>query len=59
MNTFQARYDGRCAECEHRIRPGDDVAYDEDELVHAKCVQPVYDTCGRCWLTMPCGCDDR
>lgn len=35
--TFQARYRGRCLACDDQIEPGDDVCYDEDDLVHAEC----------------------
>lgn len=59
MNTFAARYVGPCAaDCGVWIKPGDDVTYVDDELMHADCAdgdssaqaavrQP--DPCPRCW----------
>jgi hypothetical protein len=41
--TFQARYPGRCAACDERIHEGDDVDYDDDQLVHATCPTPPPD----------------
>jgi hypothetical protein len=38
MKSFEARYEGRCAACGDRIEIGDDAAYDDDEVVHAYCV---------------------
>lgn len=35
--VFTARYYGRCLVCDERIEPGDDVAYDDDDLVHEAC----------------------
>jgi hypothetical protein len=35
--VFEARYYGRCAACDERITPGDEVAYDDDALVHEDC----------------------
>lgn len=38
MSTFVARYEGPCAAgCGVRVRPGDDVVYVDDEVVHADC----------------------
>lgn len=37
--TFEARYGGRCGVCDGRIEEGDTVAYEDDELVHADCVE--------------------
>jgi 5-methylcytosine-specific restriction endonuclease McrA len=34
---FAARYPGKCAYCSEPIEPGDEVVYDEDELVHHAC----------------------
>ena len=40
--SFEAKYYGECAseDCQYRdnrIRPGDEVEYQNDELVHTKC----------------------
>lgn len=44
MTAFEARYGGRCAaDCGDPIRPGDDVQYVADELVHAECAPQITD----------------
>lgn len=54
--TFEARYGGRCAaDCGDPIRPGDDVQYIADELVHAECAptappRPERAPCPTCYL---------
>lgn len=35
--TFEARFYGRCADCGDDIEPGDDVRYEDDELIHDDC----------------------
>lgn len=65
MSTFKAKYGGRCAaECGEQIRPGDDVVYVDDELVHLDCeaqalrparVEVVRESC---FLVKPCPCED-
>jgi hypothetical protein len=35
--SFEAKYYGRCAGCEERIEPGDQVEYADEELVHTHC----------------------
>lgn len=35
--VFEARYPGRCPQCGERIEPGDEVTYNDDEVVHAEC----------------------
>lgn len=57
--TFTARYRGHCNadDCDYgdnEIRPGDDVTYLDDQLVHAACVDRQStraDTplCPACW----------
>ena len=37
MTAFEARYPGRCADCDNRIEPGDQATYLDDELVHLAC----------------------
>lgn len=38
MRTFEARYGGRCGECDEAIKPGQEVGYSEDDaLVHTDC----------------------
>jgi len=58
-------YGGRCAaECGEQIRPGDDVVYVEDELVHVDCEERALrparevEVCTSCWLQKPCPCED-
>ena len=40
--SFRAKYSGRCGACDDRINPGDDVRYDDDQLVHDVCPGPAY-----------------
>lgn len=59
--TFEAKYAGRCAECDDQILVGEFVDYDhEDELVHAECVRPLRRSgkpaCPVCWLVHAGGC---
>lgn len=62
--SFEARFPGRCAACEERIAPGEQVRYSEDdELAHNRCEEsneshaaPIV-VCDRCWLTKPCDCE--
>lgn len=60
MSVFSAKYSGRCARCPHRIEPGDDVVYVDDELVHLECedTPPTRErtavVCPKCWLEQPC-----
>lgn len=35
--VFEAMYHGRCAVCDDEINEGDEVTYDDDELVHVEC----------------------
>lgn len=40
--AFLAQFPGRCADCESRISPGDNVTYDlHDALVHVNCPDPI------------------
>ena len=63
MSEFEARYPGKCAACDGRITPGENVRYSEDdEIMHSRCedesaaARPV-EVCGSCWLTKPCDCE--
>lgn len=49
--SFSARYAGRCGNCDNRIEPGDEVRYDDDELVHDQCPgeSGPGDVCIYCW----------
>lgn len=38
MRTFRARREGRCGICDEPIAEGDEVRYEDDELVHADCL---------------------
>jgi hypothetical protein len=54
VRTFEARYAGRCAAGDP-IEPGDEVAYVDEQLVHADCADsPASPTaaeavCPSCW----------
>jgi hypothetical protein len=54
VRTFEARYPGRCAAGDP-IEPGDEVAYVDEQLVHADCADsPASPTaaetvCPSCW----------
>jgi len=39
--VFAANYRGLCASCDDTIYPGDDVCYEDNELIHAECRGPV------------------
>lgn len=63
---FPARYPGRCAACQERIDVDDQVAFDDDELVHDGCTpkapRPERPACPTCF-TVPsvsgaCECDE-
>lgn len=62
--SFEARYHGTCGSCDGPIKPGQQVRYDDNVLVHDNCTdaesneRPVV-VCGQCWLTKPCGCEDQ
>lgn len=64
--TFEAKYNGRCAaDCGWPIQEGEQVAYVDDQLVHADCARdaslrkPEPVICSTCWLTKPCECEDQ
>lgn len=40
---FEARYDGWCGSCLERILEGDEVIYEDDEVVHLGCATPRLD----------------
>lgn len=67
--AFTARYPGRCANCPDGIEPGDQLVYDEDDLViHVTCrttpkvTGKAPEICPRCFLAKAtngaCSCDD-
>lgn len=55
--TFTANFPGECWQCEERIERGDQVRYQDDDVVHADCYadqesvprQPVT-PCSKCFL---------
>ena len=67
--SFEARYPGRCANCDDGISVGETLVYDEDDqVIHADCIDRSNDRlhkppeiCPRCFLakstTGACGCD--
>lgn len=65
--TFEARYQGKCADCGESIEVGDEVQFTlTDDLIHADCVDDLRvggvaerETCGKCWMIKPCACDDE
>jgi hypothetical protein len=61
MRTFDARYRGHCNTCDEPIEVGDQLRYEDDEVVHGTCketVRALREVCSTCWLEKPCGCDD-
>ncbi|ORB55307.1 hypothetical protein BST43_15705 [Mycobacteroides saopaulense] len=51
---FRAEFGGWCEYGDDPIRPGDEVRYDDDTLVHTNCPNPVTptdirDICPNCW----------
>ncbi|HET7326978.1 MAG TPA: hypothetical protein VFJ14_06780 [Nocardioidaceae bacterium] len=64
MSIFEARYPGHCGVCDEPIRPGTLATYEDDEIAHAICPEPVAlpDPCPRCFQIPAsngrCGCDD-
>lgn len=51
---FEARYDGACASCPIPVRPGQMVAYVDDEIEHEDCSRHApreKQPCPECWLT--------
>jgi hypothetical protein len=55
VRTFEARYSGRCAAGDP-IEPGDEVAYVDEQLVHADCADSpctsptaAETVCPSCW----------
>jgi hypothetical protein len=63
---FQAKFPGRCGECESHIAVGETVTYnDDDELVHHKCkvysmdeftLGPRETICPKCFCIHAGGC---
>lgn len=53
VNTFEARYPGRCPACGESIKVGDPIADSEDGYVHDDCQQPEQPAkppCTGCWM---------
>ncbi len=60
--TFAAKYPGRCPRCGEFIKPGDEVEFDDLDVVHADCDDVPTDfgpapVCPRCFIIKPCECD--
>lgn len=62
--ALPAAYPGRCEACTEPIHVGQSIERDDEsgEWVHADCPpaptprpRPI---CDRCWLEMPCGCEE-
>jgi hypothetical protein len=52
--AFNARYPGRCADCDEWFDVGSLVRYEEGELIHdehieAKVKRPEKSPCSHCW----------
>ena len=67
--SFEAKYEGRCADCLERIHVGDLVQFsEENRVVHVDCDPSVSETdldrdakrevCQKCWLLKPCECEE-
>jgi hypothetical protein len=63
--SFEARYGGRCAECDEAIKPGQICNYVDDDMVHVDCESAITpekpaEVCSECWMaksvTGECGC---
>lgn len=55
MNSFEARYPGRCPACREPIKVGDPILDTEDGYVHDHCADAVdrelaKTPCTSCWL---------
>jgi hypothetical protein len=53
--TFTAKYVGTCATCSDGFDVGDEVVFDDDELIHVECIEvPTGQTsmkvCQKCFL---------
>ena len=58
---FPARYPGRCASCDERIREGDIIRMTDDGATHDDCTEAIpverpEKVCPTCWLTS-CDCE--
>lgn len=42
-HTFTASFPGRCASCNDRIEPGDEIGYVDDEVCCETCVDAADD----------------
>lgn len=53
MASFNARWSGRCADCDEWFDVGELVHYVDDELVHDRCsgeeLKPESPPCPQCW----------
>lgn len=65
---FEAKYPGRCVNCDNDIEVGDTLRWDDDVAVHAACksaeelrIARERPACPKCWLEVAidgsCGCD--
>lgn len=53
--AFPARYEGTCSSCSEHIDTGDEVMFDDDELVHVDCTPETITArtevpCKRCFI---------
>lgn len=61
--SFEAKYGGRCgADCGESIKPGQQVRYSDDVLVHEDCdaaiaVERPAVICPDCFMQRPCFCE--
>ena len=60
--TFEAKYPGRCFDCDAPILEGDQAIYVDGYIEHADHGEaemqerPDNETCTQCWLIKPCEC---
>jgi hypothetical protein len=69
MNSFPARFAGRCGACDERIHEGDPIRFAAEGgyTIHDDCdaipttdpLAATHPVCSTCWLTHPEGTCDR
>lgn len=59
QESWEARWDGHCFECEQAIHRGQKVTRVDGRVAHLTCPtdRPV-EVCTKCWLVRPCEHDE-